>query len=791
MQKRHRLIVLFVSIVLIVGMQHGHAQPFQTAFRLMEGDMPLGLYRGFAAWGDVGADGDLDVFLSGNLMEAYGSSQLLRQAGPFFAEYIGLPQVQFSSIDLGDFDRDGHLDVLVTGRLNNDRPLTGVYKATTDVETNERMTFEIAESFYGLIPVERGDAIWGDYDNDGDLDILLTGAARYGFVSKIYRNDGLLGRQSTGSVFTEMQVDLTGVAESAVLWEDFDHDGDLDILLSGNTMTGFVTKIYRNDGPSFTDAWQFTEVQTDLPGLAYGDVTAADYDADGDVDLLLSGCLDDDCATSLTAVYRNNGTTSDRFAFEAIPQSFPGAFRSSVSWGDYDNDGDLDFILTGEDSANPGVSRTTIYRHEAAFFVEAEDDLPGVTDGTAQWGDYDRDGKLDILLMGYCYEEERFLFEIYHNESSRRNTRPEAPSNVGVTILDESTATITWDPGTDLETSQAGLTYNLRVCTGSFDGSRCTGDVVSSMALRSDGQENEFRQIVRFGNMGTRREWTLNRLAPGDTYLVSVQTVDQSYEGSLFSPEVAFTLPGENDNFLASLTVTDETSLTTIYFGSNTFASDGFETTFDYLAGPRTPGNTFEARFVHSDIELLKDIRGTNQDSIVWNIYARPWYNNRLTFFWDPDDLPDGGSLRFRDGLTHGGFVDVDMQQTNTAPIELYLTTFEIIYQIDPAKGHIATGVSDLPSSFKFYGNYPNPAVSYTNLLMDLPARTELHVEIYDVLGRRVANQPWQDEDAGRNRIVRVNTGALSSGAYVYRVFFRNNNLSHHTASGRLVVLRD
>ena len=68
---------------------------------------------------------------------------------------------------------------------------------------------------------------WGDYDNDGDLDILLAGRTNTGSrVSRVYRNDA--------GIFTDIAAGLTGVDNASVAWGDYDNDGDLDILLTGS-----------------------------------------------------------------------------------------------------------------------------------------------------------------------------------------------------------------------------------------------------------------------------------------------------------------------------------------------------------------------------------------------------------------------------------------------------------------------------------------------------------------------------------------------------------------------------
>jgi len=144
----------------------------------------------------------------------------------------------------------------------------------------------------GLTGVQWGSTAWGDYDNDGDLDILLTGDSSSGRVNYVYRNDG------SGS-FTELDVGLTDVRDSSIAWGDYDNDGDLDILLTGDSSSGNVSRVYRNDGGG-----SFTDVSAGLKNVQRGSVAWGDYDNDGDLDILLTG-------GGNSKVYRNDG--SDTF----------------------------------------------------------------------------------------------------------------------------------------------------------------------------------------------------------------------------------------------------------------------------------------------------------------------------------------------------------------------------------------------------------------------------------------------------------------------------------------------
>ena len=78
--------------------------------------------------------------------------------------------------------------------------------------------------------------------SDGDLDILMTGYTGSNYDPNVYRNEG-------GGSFSDMgALGLPSMNYSAAAWGDYDNDGDLDILLAGTTDSGRVSQVYRNDG---------------------------------------------------------------------------------------------------------------------------------------------------------------------------------------------------------------------------------------------------------------------------------------------------------------------------------------------------------------------------------------------------------------------------------------------------------------------------------------------------------------------------------------------------------------
>jgi hypothetical protein len=129
----------------------------------------------------------------------------------------------------------------------------------------------------GLPGIELGAVRWGDYDNDGKLDILIVGNSGAGRVAAVYHNTG-------AGTFADIGAGLPALSDADAQWGDYNNDGYLDILISGNTGSGSVTRIYRNNGNG-----TFTDINAGLQGFLSGRVSWGDYNNDGKLDILVAG----------------------------------------------------------------------------------------------------------------------------------------------------------------------------------------------------------------------------------------------------------------------------------------------------------------------------------------------------------------------------------------------------------------------------------------------------------------------------------------------------------------------
>jgi len=314
------------------------------------------------AWGDYNNDGYVDLFVTNRNVLYHNNgdgtfTDITAEAGGLWWGGEG--------VAWGDYDNDGDLDLYTSDWTNGD----SLYSNEGDG------TFTDVTAQAGLRDPGHGQTVaWGDYDNDGDLDLYIANSEED--PNLLYRNEG---NGTFTDVTDQAQVTSTGY-NSGVAWGDYDNDGDLDLYVTNSG----TNHLFQNQGNGL---FVHRAAELGVTAATYGGrhgVAWGDYDNDGDLDLTIS-------AEGTAVLFRNDGEPfTDVTASAGLDSA--GIGGQGVAWGDYDNDGWLDLYVTSDDGS-------ALYHNNGDGTFTDVTIAAGVASGSdnwgAAWGDCDNDGDLD------------------------------------------------------------------------------------------------------------------------------------------------------------------------------------------------------------------------------------------------------------------------------------------------------------------------------------------------------------------------------------------------------------
>lgn len=646
------------------------------------------------AWGDYNSDGYPDLYV----VNQGGRSNRLyhNDGGVTFADIAGVKGINDMNggrcAAWGDFDNDGDLDLYLS---NNDASGTDPHNRLFRNDGN--IFVDVAPQMGVDDPAQGNAAIWGDYDKDGDIDLYLVNVDA---PNRLFRNDG--------SEFTDvaptMGVDDGGPGPDAH-WLDFDNDADLDLYVSNDGQQ--PSKLYRNDCTQFTDVAPAMGI--DHLGYPH-DVDWGDYDNDGDQDLYIS----DGWNIGQNRLYRNDGT---QFTDVAPDLGISGNGSSTaVSWGDYDNDGDLDLFVGGG-----GATSNHLYRNDGSAFADVAQnmkmELPTDDVHGAGWGDFDRDGDLD-LYAGVGGP----------SSSSNRLFKNEGGNNNWLIIKTVGTVSNREGIGAKIKVT-AGAIVQYREVNSGGGFSHNSLDTEIGLALASNIDEIEVRwpsgSVQTLTNVSVNQYLTI--VEPETPLTVSIDVKPGSAINAI------------NPNSRGNIPVAILTTCT-----SQGEALDFDATTVDPLSVEFGPTGATESH----GRGHIEDVDGDGDLDLV------------LHFRTQQTGIQCGDIEVSLVGETFSGQAIAGTDSIRTTGCRM-------------AKA-VAENQMDVPDGFALDQNYPNPFNPETEILFQLPAANQVLVKIFNTLGEEILTLVDQQLEAGYHNVhwngKDEHGNPVSSGLYLYQI---------------------
>ncbi len=776
MNRRTVLLILFVFSML----RFGQAQdPFETPVNMPDA-LEEAVISQAVAFADYDNDGWVDVYISRsdnftgasyeNLLYKNNQGTFVLQDIAGITDYVRTT----GAVTWGDYDNDGHVDLYVAVAQNG-------FAGTT--WPNNLFQNDGAGSFMDLTDNSSVGALatlaedsrhvgWGDYNNDGYPDMFVDNGS-IGLFGPAKGENTFFENDGDGS-FTELTVSDIGnivfrgsgnspfkTFGSGFGWSDYNNDGYLDLFncSGGGDLSSLLWTNTSGTGFDTTGTSIFQVEGTSFMGASW-----VDYDNDGDTDLFVTNPIDNQIYTNF--LFQNNSTTTNvDFTIVSDDPLTTDVYNAQGStWGDVDNDGDLDVFVSNAEGADAENAPATLYansgnsggytfsRLQDYYYPNNGDPFHGR--GVA-FADVNNDGFLDLVA---CH---------------------------GDNLAGESWAPLLYINGGD---NGNGFTNIQLVGTGTTNasaiGSRVKvtadipeqGDVVTQMREISGqtgaGGQNSLRAHFGLGSAtfidSVRVEW-LNSTSGSERTINSFKNLPVNafmvFTGGADDVDAEI-IPNQSFLYLTG------TTGAAVEFTALDDADGGALNVVRYRTGP------VEEAILPGTV-LGPDGSLISPDTLIndryWDITQTGLSDFTSSVYLDVSDVPPGSPLPEKMVVLQRSGSGVPWEPMNSEIIgnTLYaegLTGFsEFAVGYEKVTSSITGTDGNRVSDFMLYANYPNPFNPSTQIRFDLPVSELVTIDVYNALGQTVATLVNANMPAGQHQVT-FDATDLTSGVYYYRI---------------------
>jgi len=692
---------------------------------------------------------------------------ILQSQDPFVAlDPFGAEEQNSNGIGWADYDNDGDQDIYVC----NGGDMFGQKNALYRNNGDETFT-KITSSPFGDDAFISGSCSWGDFDNDGDLDLYVSSLQNFigaGKENCLYENQGggtFVKNTSAGPPVSD------AINSAGVGWGDYNNDSWLDLFVSNGYKGSTENTLYRSDGDgTFTSVTGIDLVSsanaTGIAGFAW-----ADYDNDGDLDLFTASSGGTDAAKNF--LWRNDG--NNVFTKIAI---FDAGNSQACSWGDYDNDGDLDLYITNYGEPEEEQEENFLYRNDGSdTFTKMTPAQVGdivndalVSKGSA-WGDIDNDGDLDMFVATPGPADEGYKNCLYINDGSGYFTR-----NTTSVVRDAD-----WGFGTAMADFNNDGFLDIFLCRsydnvlyknvepqngnsnrwlvveleGTSSNKSAIGAKVRARATVNSQEIWQMREVSSQTGYGSQNSLRVHFGFGSSTGLAKAAASTISELRVEFPSGKVVTKTNVATNQILSISESEAPIAVKLASFEATLAADGFVHLHWRTASEMNTAG-FYVQKSQSESGPYKRIHplmiaGQGSPSTGHDYY----YKDRVA---DKD-----GTLYYR--LEE---VTLDGESITMPPIEVSIAS--------------AIEAATAPQDYWLAQNYPNPFNPYTTIRYNVAMDAYMQLAVYDVSGALVKELLDGYQRTGAHSIVWDGTNqkgeAVSSGVYIYRLSTTEFSLS-------------